>query len=57
MPVIINEFEVVAEPSAAPSGSSSPASSGTQGSARLGSQDLERIIEHLQARRLRVYAD
>jgi hypothetical protein len=57
MPVIINDFEVVAEPPAAPAGPSSPGSSGTQGPARLGAQDLERLLEHLQARRLRVLAD
>ncbi|MCS6844221.1 MAG: hypothetical protein NZ528_07860 [Caldilineales bacterium] len=58
MPVIINDFEIVHEPpAAAPSGAAPSAPAAEADGARLRPADIERIVAHQQARRLRVYAD
>lgn len=58
MPVIINQFEIVNEPpEAAAHVAAQPAPPAEAESGRLRPADIERIVAHQQARRLRVYAD
>lgn len=58
MPVIINNFEVVSEPApSTQSGAVQPAPPAEAESSRLRPADIERLMAHQQARRLRVYAD
>lgn len=57
MPVIINEMEVVSEPPSAPTAPAAQAPAADSAAIELRPLDLERIVVHLQARRLRVHAD
>ncbi len=57
MPVIINEMEIVSEPPSAPTVPAAQTSAGDGATGQLRPMDLERIVVHMQARRLRVHAD
>lgn len=53
MPVVINEFEVVAEP---PQPSATQAQEPASGAAAPTPHELERIIEHQRERLMRIWA-
>lgn len=57
MPVIINEMEIVSEPPSAPTVPAAQTSAVDGATGQLRPMDLERIVVHMQARRLRVHAD
>ena len=59
MPVVINEFEVIAEPPASPSPQESPATGGTQPERNqpIRAIDILHIVERQEQRLARIYAD
>lgn len=57
MPVIINELEIVSEPPSAQAAPAAQTSAADGATGQLRPMDLERIVVHMQARRLRVRAD
>ncbi len=57
MPVIINDFEIVAEPPADNRGANAPVQQQEWAQTALRPEDIERIIRHFIERRQRIVAD
>ncbi len=57
MPVIINDFEIVAEPPADNRGANAPVQQQELAQTALRPEDIERVIRHFIERRARIVAD
>jgi hypothetical protein len=57
MAVIINEFEIITNPTKSPEGQAPPAQQPTEAPLQLRPQDIDRIVRHERQRRERIRAN